>query len=130
MGIVLYVVFILTIDIFQGTDNAIGNLCNRFNTGLPLLFMSVAIGLQIPIYSWATYLRCHLKEPFLINSVVMGCLSCLSAFILGNQWGAMGLASGYLGIQLINVIWSYLIYKNKKNEWHKTFYNNSNIQST
>ena len=118
MGTVLYIVFVIIILAFQNTNGIIGELCRRFTTGLPLAFMSIAIGLQIPIYSWATYLRCHLKEPFLINSVVMGALSCLSAFILGSRYGTIGLAAGYLTIQVINVIWSYYIYKTKKNEWH------------
>jgi len=118
LGVLFYSVFVSLIFLCQDSDNIIGVLCDRFYTGFPLVFMSIAIGLQIPIYSWATYLRCHLKEPFLINSVIMGLLSCISAFFLGIKWGSIGLASGYLVIQLINLFWSFSIFKSKKNEWH------------
>lgn len=118
MGLVLYLMFVSTILLFQDFENIVGDLCRRFTTGAALIFMSLAIGLQIPIYSWATYLRCHLKEPFLVNSVVMGGLSCLLAAVFGTKYGTIGLASGYLFLQIFNLIWSYNIFKSKKNEWH------------
>lgn len=118
MGLALYLVFVTAILLFQDSETIVGDLCRRFTTGTALIFMSLAISLQIPIYSWATYLRCHLKEPFLINSIVMGGLSCLLAAIFGTRYGTIGLASGYLLLQISNVIWSYNIFKTKRNEWH------------
>ena len=53
-------------------------ISDRFIPFLPLIFMMGTILLNLIVSSWATYLRCHKKEPFLINSIVGGILSALS----------------------------------------------------
>lgn len=108
--------FLLQSDVFGAYGQSFGE---RFLPLLPMCLMSIAIFAQVPITAWATYLRCYLQEPFLINSVVMGALSLISAFVLGTQWGTIGLSVGYLGIQTISVIWAYNIYVNKRKEYQK-----------
>lgn len=92
---------------------------NRFLSLLPMCLMFIAIFAQVPVTAWATYLRCYLKEPFLVNSVFVGALSLISTFVLGTKWGTMGLSIGYLGIQFISVIWAFYIYINKRKEYQK-----------
>lgn len=65
---------------------------------------------------WATYLRCHKKEPFLLQAVIVGVLCCISTFLLGKYQGGDGIVIGYTVITLIiSFPLSYMIFeKNKK----------------
>lgn len=122
LGAILVISAIVLIYMLQcgvlGDD--LRSLGNRFLPLVPLSLITIAIFMQVPVAAWATYLRCHLKEPFLINSIVLGVLSLLSALVLGNFYGTMGLSVGYFVIQIISVFWGYTIFVNKKREWHKT----------
>jgi O-antigen/teichoic acid export membrane protein len=93
-------------------------LGDRFLPYLPLLLMIIPVFLNQFIASWATYLRCHKKEPFLINSVVGGIACSLSTIFLGKRFGVIGITSGYCFITLLLLPWAYYIYKTKKAEWH------------
>jgi O-antigen/teichoic acid export membrane protein len=97
------------------------NLGNRFLPYLPLLMMMIPIFLNQFIASWATYLRCHKQEPFLIPSIV-GSISCsLSAIICGKFFGVIGMTTGYCILTLfIGFIWGFYIFRTKKKEWHIT----------
>jgi len=120
MGIVLSLLFVLFVNLLQlGCLGMFAEkLGKRFLSLYPLSFMTIAIFFQVPVAAWATYLRCHLKEPFLVNSVVLGFLSLLLTVVLGKFYGTIGLSLGYLSIQTVSVIWGYYIYVNKRKEWH------------
>jgi len=94
-------------------------LGNRFLNYLPLLFMMLPIFLNQLTGAWATYLRCHKQEPFLINSIVGGVLCALSTIFLGKFFGVMGVTLGYCLINIFMFPWGYYIFKTKKKEWHK-----------
>lgn len=79
----------------------------------------VPVALNHIVSSLATYLRCHKKEPFLINSIVGGILCTLSTIVLGNYFGVMGITLGYMLISVVMFPWGYSIYLKKKSEWHK-----------
>jgi hypothetical protein len=70
------------------------------------------------VFSWASYLRCHKKEPYLYLSIVTGVLCLLSTVLLGKYFGVLGITFGYSSITLFTFIWGYLIFLNKKREWH------------
>ncbi len=91
----------------------------RFLPILPLSLMAWSIFTMFPINCWATYLRCHKKEPLLLNSVVVAILCCLSTLILGDLYGLIGMTIGFASIRFISLIWIYTIYKRKKKEWHE-----------
>lgn len=96
-------------------------LGERFLDYFPMILMMIPLFLNQFIGSWATYLRCHKQEPYLINSVVVGVLCCLSTFVLGNKLGLYGITIGYCSITLfIAFPWSYRIFVNKKREWHES----------
>jgi O-antigen/teichoic acid export membrane protein len=99
------------------------SLGNRFLNYLPLFLMMIPIFLNQFIAAWATYLRCHKKEPFLINSIVGGMLCALSTVLLGKYFGVMGVTAGYCTITLAMLPWGYYIFKTKKAEWHKSSIN-------
>lgn len=120
--LVLLIMFFSVVAILRVSSFTIGGsvLGDRFLGYLPMLLMSIPILANQCINSWATYLRCHKQEPFLINSVVMGILCLLSAYFLGNAFGLYGLTIGYCSlITLISLPWAYFIFRNKKIQWHK-----------
>lgn len=93
-------------------------LSNRFLSFVPTLLMAIPVLLQQFINSWATYLRCHKEEPFLVYSVVAGVVSCLSTFYIGRLFGLYGITIGYCMISVLSLPWGYYIYRTKKQEWH------------
>ena len=91
----------------------------RFLGYIPMVLMMIPLFENQYINSWATYLRCHKQEPFLINSIVVGVLCCLSTFVLGNNYGLYGITIGYCCITtFVALPWAYTIFLNKKKLWH------------
>lgn len=109
-------IWILRITQFELRGNV---LADRFLDTIPLLLMSIPILTQQFVGSWATYLRCHKKEPYLINSIVGGLLCMISTIGLGYKFGLYGITMGYCCVQILLCIWAYRIYAAKKIEWHK-----------
>ena len=93
-------------------------LGDKFLSYVPLLFMMISFFMNHIIGSWAVYLRCHKKEPMLMNSLFYGVLSCMSTIILGNNYGVIGITSGYCVISIIIAVWAYRIFIIKKSKWH------------
>lgn len=93
-------------------------LSNRFLDLVPLSMLSLCMFLSVIVNAWATYLRCHKKEPFLINSMTSGMLCCLSTVFIGRAYGLYGIVIGYTLICIIMFPWGFWIYKTKKKEWH------------
>lgn len=116
----LLAVFFACIVVLNVTQFKInGNiLADRFLGYTPLLLMVIPVLLQQFTGSWATYLRCHKKEPFLVNSVVGGFLCMASTLCLGKYFGLYGITVGYCCIQIILLFWAYRIFIVKKRQWH------------
>lgn len=95
-------------------------LGERFLDYIPMLLMMIPLFINQYVTSWATYLRCHKKEPFLVNSICAGIACCLSTFILGKHFGLYGVTGGYCFITIAFFPWGYYIYKTKKHQWHGT----------
>ena len=93
-------------------------LSERFLGPIPMLFMVVPIYLQQFINSWAVYLRCHKKEPYLLLSIFGGITSLLSTLVLGRYFGLYGVVIGYCTIVVISLPWAYNVYKRCKLLWH------------
>ena len=113
--------FFIIIFVFRLFEIKMGekNFADRFLSFLPMLFMMISILLNHIIGSWASYLRCHKKEPMLIHSIVYGSLSILSTITLGLYFGVLGITAGYALITFCMTFWAYYIFKTKKQEWHK-----------
>lgn len=123
----IFGVFLIRIFGITFHDNL---LADRFLGVVPIIFMSTTIYANQFTSSFATYLRCHKKEPFLVNSIVMGILTMASTLIFGKLYGLYGICIGYVALTLfVGLPWGYLIYKTKKNEWHeygKAYFINKN----
>ena len=94
-------------------------ISDRFIPFLPLFFMMCTILLNLIVSSWATYLRCHKKEPYLLNSIVAGVLSTASTIILGKYYGLLGISAGYLLLNIFMFPWAYKIFTDKRKLWHQ-----------
>jgi hypothetical protein len=120
INIFLLTILYLIIGSFHLFNITIGgkNLSDRFLGLLPLFFMMIPIVLNQLVASWATYLRCHKKEPYLMNSIVGGILCTFSTIFLGRYYGVFGITLGYMLLNILMLPWSYQIFIKKKNEWH------------
>lgn len=116
----LLICFVLVILLLRVTQLQINEqvFADRFLDFWPMMLMVVPVFLQQFVASWATYLRCHKQEPFLVNSIVAGVLCMLSTLFFGKFFGLYGVTIGYCAIQIALFPWGYYIYKTKKNEWH------------
>lgn len=118
-GLGLVTMFLLVLLIRQNQFVIGGmDLGGRFLPYLPMALMMIPLFINQFVAAWATYLRCHKQEPFLINSIVAGILCCLSTVLLGKYFGVLGITGGYCLITFLLSFWGYWIFKNKKNEWH------------
>lgn len=94
-------------------------LAERFLSFTPLMCMCLASIINQLIFAFATYLRCHKKEPMLIQSITMGLLVCLSTFVLGKKFGLIGITVSYVLLTcMISLPWTVYLFFTKKKEWH------------
>lgn len=111
----LCLIIILKESEFKIGDSVIGE---RFLDLFPLIMMIIPVFLQQFVSSWATYLRCHKREPFLINSICCALATGCSTLLLGKLYGVYGVTIGYCIISCLFFPWGYYIYYTKKREWH------------
>ena len=114
----LLFVFLNALSLFKVSFNG-SLLSDRFLTGLPLVFLMIAYFTDQFTFSWASYLRCHKKEPFLWLSLVNGILCLLSIFISAKYSTVLIIMISYAVARMIVLPWGYSIFINKKKEWHK-----------
>lgn len=91
----------------------------RFLDYFPMLLLMIPLFINQFVNSWATYLRCHKQEPFLINSICAGIACCVSTVVFGNFFGLYGITCGYCIITIIFMPWAYSIFENKRKVWHR-----------
>ena len=117
----LLICFVLVVLLLRATNLQINGqvFADRFLDFRPMILMIIPVFLHQFTNSWATYLRCHKQEPFLVNSIVAGVLCMLSTLVFGKLFGLYGVTIGYCAIQIAIFPWGYYIYKTKKNEWHE-----------
>jgi O-antigen/teichoic acid export membrane protein len=120
LNIAALVIFFLGIFLLRHFDLKLGNknLGERFLDYLPMIAMMIPIILNHIVSAWATYLRCHKKEPLLYQSIVIGLLSSVSTVFLGKYFGVIGMTHGYMFVSIVGFFWTYFIFKTKKKQWH------------
>ncbi len=95
------------------------HLGDRFLPYLPMSLMMLSIVANHIISSWATYLRCHKKEPMMVLSIVMGIACTLSTVLLGKYFGVLGMTTGYMLLCVMSFICTYFIFITNKRKWHQ-----------
>lgn len=120
MNISALLFMLITIYLIRRFHIMVGglDLGNRFLGFLPMILMMVPLFINQLVSSWAIYLRCHKREPFLYNSIIGGVLCCLSTIFLGKYYGVVGITGGYCFITIALSLWSYWIFRTKKRVWH------------
>lgn len=109
----IFLLFVFFLKYFQF------NLYYRFLPLPYLILLSIITLINQLIFSWATYLRCHKKEPFLINSIFGGITCAMSTIILGHYFGLNGIVLGYFSLTLFSGLpWAYFLYNKYKKLWH------------
>jgi hypothetical protein len=115
--LLIFFISILCLQIFEvRVDGKI--FSNRFIPLLPMIFMMIPILINHFVASWATYMRCHKKEPMILPSLVLGVLCSVSIVVCGKSFGLIGITLGYFLISVVGFIWTYKIFLASKNEWH------------
>ncbi len=94
-------------------------LSQRMLAPLPFALFTIVAVVNLIVFAQASYLRAHKKEPFLVNSIVIGILTALSAYFLGRAYGAIGMAVGNFFIGgLLSLGWGTWLFVAKRREWH------------
>ncbi len=110
---------VIWLDYFQITLFGV-LISKRLLPILPMGLMMIALFVNQYIAAVATYLRCHKREPFLVNSIVGGGLCALSTLLLGKYYGVLGITMGYCAITVLVLLpWAHRIYVTKKRAWHQ-----------
>ena len=115
LGLFWIVIFSLRESQLSINGKVIGE---RFLEYIPLLFVTIPVALQMVTDNFATYLRCHKKEPFLVISICSGLASAASVLLLGKLFGLYGITAGYAIVSIVFFPWGLWIYRTKKKEWH------------
>lgn len=116
-GLLFFFIVLMILDFYK-IKLRNESISDRF-LGFPyILFMIIPFFFNHLVAAWATYLRCHKKEPMLLQSIVIGLLCAISTIYFGSKFGLFGITLGYLIVSSISLIWGYLIFVNKKKEWH------------
>lgn len=111
----LLLLFVTFVEALKFLDFGLGY---RFLPIVPMVMMCGAILANQIGNTWATYLRCHKREPLLANSLVGAVLCGASTLLLGRYCGVVGITGGYLAVRVVMVLWNYRVYVIKKKEWH------------
>ena len=107
------------LTVFLGHHAAGYRLSHRLLPPLPLGLLLLAMVTNHFIGAQGIYLRAHKQEPFLWLSVTGGLLVCLSSYVLGSRFGAVGMMAGYLAVSLVvGLGLGTTIFLRKRREWH------------
>ena len=100
IGSFLMFFFIVVVFALQNIE-LLSKFGARFLPMFPLIMMCWACWTMFPINCWATYLRCHKREPLLTNSVVVAILCCVSTLWGGKLFGLYGIVIGFSVLRLV-----------------------------
>jgi O-antigen/teichoic acid export membrane protein len=93
---------------------------NRILEPLAFTLLMFATVLNYVTYAQAAYLRAHKEEPFLFISLISAGLIGALTLILGKEYGALGVMSGYTVVcAIVGFGWGSLIFFSKRREWQK-----------
>lgn len=115
--LLLFFCFIFLLNVSQLEINN-NRLSERFLNMIPIAILMITIAFQQFTNSWAIYLRCHKKEPFLLYSICGSLMIGGNTLICGNMFGLYGIVLGYCVFTILLFPWGYYIYTKKKKEYH------------
>ncbi|MEK9629130.1 MAG: hypothetical protein VW455_08910 [Nitrospinota bacterium] len=96
------------------------SLANRLLAPFPSFLFLVGMFLGQVSQCQSAYLRAHKKEPFLVLNIVYSFVNGALVWWLGMQWGALGVAIGYLtAMSLVCIPMGTVIWIRCRDEWHQ-----------
>ena len=118
--ITLIIIFWIIIFVLNITQIAVNGkiLGERFLDYIPLLLITIPVVIQAINDNFATYLRCHKREPFLMVSICAGIANMCSVLLSGKFFGLVGITAGYCALTILFFPWGYWIYHTCKIKWH------------
>lgn len=118
MGVVLMAIVACIIGLIL-LGNLYPSIVSRFLSVTEVSLLLANIFFQCILFSLAAYLRAHKEEPLLGMSIGYAILVVLMLLTFIPVWGTLGVCFGITIIQIIVLIWSINIFKNKRFEWHQ-----------
>ena len=68
----------------------------------------------------SVYLRAHKREPLAPVYLLTALVVLASALVLGERFGSLGVAAGYLGsLAFIQLPLSFIVFRRRRAEWHR-----------
>ena len=107
-------VFMLNVLDYGMAERFASRMISPLPTGLFLLAQLIMM-ISMP---FSTYLRAHKKEPLMLISVIAALLMGISTFFLGKYYSVMGMALGYLILNIMLVPIVFLIWYRCRKVWH------------
>ncbi|MBT9141312.1 MAG: hypothetical protein DDT30_01901 [Dehalococcoidia bacterium] len=99
--------------------NVLGHpLATRLLPPLPTGLFMLATFIMTTLLPFSVYLRAHKKEPLLFISVMGAILVSISNLILGKYFGATGMATGYLAVNIVLIPFIVLVWYRCRAMWH------------
>lgn len=89
----------------------------RILSPLPMALLILGVVVANAWHPTSVYLRAHKKEPYVMLTVVLGFLTAILALLLGSKFGAVGVTSTYLSVQMIALPWGLAIFYRRRREW-------------
>lgn len=116
VSIFIFLLFIIGVnymDVYEYT------IAERFLDIKEITLLCIITFINQIVFYLATYLRCHKKEPFMINSITMAILISFSTFVLGQKFGMSGIILGYFVLTVfVYFPWNIYVFKQKRKLWH------------
>jgi hypothetical protein len=91
----------------------------RFLSPGPASLLVLATVLNQVLYSEATYLRAHKREPFFVLSAANGVATACLVTVLGYFFSAWGASLAFALTQIGAVLWATRIWQRCRRDWHQ-----------
>ena len=86
----------------------------------PFAMLLAATVLNIIVFAEALYLRAHKQEKFMVNSILGALWMAPAALLLGQRYGAFGIAATYLlGTLVIGIGYGTFTFRKWRHIWHQ-----------
>jgi O-antigen/teichoic acid export membrane protein len=117
--IFLVVSFLAALYLFQVNHSLFG-VGSRFLPLKSAVFLGLTTIVNQIVFSLASYLRSHKKEPLLVCSLVGGVLTLIASYFCAKWFGIRGMViSNFLLTLFVGLGWVTYIFVQKRREWHQ-----------
>lgn len=121
IGISAFMAFMLWlfVVVLNALDYSVAHrFASRILPPLPTGLFLLGQLIMLTTTPFSTYLRAHRKEPLMVVSAIYAASVGFSTFYLGKYYSVMGMASGYLILNIIFMPIVFLIWYRCRKEWH------------